>query len=260
MKLEDDHEFDRWHPDSDLCANCGRSLMWHTNLRGQQKMSKDVMHPDSWKEAAEVYGGAEAQRNLQASPAHDDQMDAQIFRKAYECEPERAPEPISKIVGRGSPIAQPANSIAGPIHSHSHVVSTPGARTVDWEDVWLEARAVLRDHTRGNITGEEVYKWYMKQASNILDGLERLKELQKAPPVFVGIDPAYCPPPEAVEPPVPSNKTTHIFDKGRALCGMPGRPVDWPQGHDWVAMADGRHCTCHKCAERFMSSQPCQQI
>ncbi len=26
----------------------------------------------------------------------------------------------------------------------------------------------------------------------------------------------------------------HILIAGRALCGMPGDPVDWPSGHIWV--------------------------
>lgn len=27
----------------------------------------------------------------------------------------------------------------------------------------------------------------------------------------------------------------HILSAGRALCGLPGMPKDWPEGHTWIA-------------------------
>lgn len=46
-------------------------------------------------------------------------------------------------------------------------------------------------------------------------------------------------------------KTVHILFEGRALCGLPGLPKDWPEGHVWIAFDDPRRdvATCPVCTQ-----------
>ena len=42
----------------------------------------------------------------------------------------------------------------------------------------------------------------------------------------------------------------HVLRYGRALCGQPGLPVDWPAGHCWISFEDTKIAsavTCAKC-------------
>lgn len=51
-----------------------------------------------------------------------------------------------------------------------------------------------------------------------------------------------------------SKPVIHILWSGRALCGRPGLPCDWPKGHEWVAfLANGPNGTLDE-----MSSATCQ--
>lgn len=50
----------------------------------------------------------------------------------------------------------------------------------------------------------------------------------------------------------------HILRHGNALCGLRGPPVDWPDGHTWVALTDENRneATCLECrAEAWDGSQ-----
>lgn len=41
----------------------------------------------------------------------------------------------------------------------------------------------------------------------------------------------------------------HILQEGRAICGLPGLPVDWPEGNVWIAFddPDAARATCTDC-------------
>jgi hypothetical protein len=39
----------------------------------------------------------------------------------------------------------------------------------------------------------------------------------------------------------------HILMCGRALCGLPGVPRDWPSHHRWTGIDDIDHVTCTDC-------------
>lgn len=39
----------------------------------------------------------------------------------------------------------------------------------------------------------------------------------------------------------------HIVDAGVALCGRPGLPGDWPQGHQWVPLNEAFAANCQDC-------------
>ncbi len=41
----------------------------------------------------------------------------------------------------------------------------------------------------------------------------------------------------------------HGLGEGRALCGLPGIPRDWPLDHQWVGWADTEKMNCQKCIE-----------
>ena len=41
--------------------------------------------------------------------------------------------------------------------------------------------------------------------------------------------------------------TVHILHEGRSLCGLPGVPKDWPDGHTWVGRAERGKATCDAC-------------
>ena len=34
--------------------------------------------------------------------------------------------------------------------------------------------------------------------------------------------------------------TIHVLKEGRALCGIPGQPKDWPPTHYWARLPDDR--------------------
>jgi hypothetical protein len=50
--------------------------------------------------------------------------------------------------------------------------------------------------------------------------------------------------------------TVHIIQAGRAICGRPDRPSDWPEGEMWAGFEVkpesllGTQSLCSKCAER----------
>ncbi len=47
----------------------------------------------------------------------------------------------------------------------------------------------------------------------------------------------------------------HILQYGRSLCGLPGVPRDWPEGHQWVSIQDecvADDATCRKCIKRML--------
>lgn len=49
-------------------------------------------------------------------------------------------------------------------------------------------------------------------------------------------------------------RIVHILEEGRARCGIPGLPKDWPEGHVWVAANEGEapaEATCPWCVEPF---------
>lgn len=49
--------------------------------------------------------------------------------------------------------------------------------------------------------------------------------------------------------------TTHILWQGSVLCGkLSGRPVDWPQGHEWVRPKDFMGATCECCLKEFYAT------
>lgn len=43
----------------------------------------------------------------------------------------------------------------------------------------------------------------------------------------------------------PSGEIVHLFYKGSAVCGLPGRPQDWPKGH--TRCSDIAGVTCSEC-------------
>lgn len=50
----------------------------------------------------------------------------------------------------------------------------------------------------------------------------------------------------------------HILRHGRTLCGMPGVPADWPEGHKWVGLNDeglADDATCRKCIRRLLNPE-----
>lgn len=42
-------------------------------------------------------------------------------------------------------------------------------------------------------------------------------------------------------------QVVHILVAGRALCGLPGIPRDWPDGHMWVHAEGVKQATCRSC-------------
>jgi hypothetical protein len=42
-------------------------------------------------------------------------------------------------------------------------------------------------------------------------------------------------------------KEVHVLCGGFALCGIPGVPADWPDGHRWVRKEDRGRATCSIC-------------
>jgi len=60
--------------------------------------------------------------------------------------------------------------------------------------------------------------------------------------------------------------TTHLLKTGRALCGFPGIPGEWPKGHDWLPWTTIRkHAVCAECvaarericSHKFVDSNRC---
>ena len=47
-----------------------------------------------------------------------------------------------------------------------------------------------------------------------------------------------------------SKVTIHVLRHGRALCGLPGLPRDWPEGHRWVSSLSVEEATCAPCKAR----------
>lgn len=45
----------------------------------------------------------------------------------------------------------------------------------------------------------------------------------------------------------------HILVAGRALCGEPGTPNQWPEGHWWVDTDHVQNATCQRCVAEFKS-------
>ncbi len=43
----------------------------------------------------------------------------------------------------------------------------------------------------------------------------------------------------------------HVLHEGRALCGMPGLPRDWPAGHKWTRIDEIKDATCNVCIHRL---------
>ena len=43
----------------------------------------------------------------------------------------------------------------------------------------------------------------------------------------------------------------HLLDGGRALCGQPGVPRDWPANHRWAAEADADKVNCPECLKEL---------
>jgi hypothetical protein len=46
---------------------------------------------------------------------------------------------------------------------------------------------------------------------------------------------------------MPDLKIVHVLRGGRALCGQPGLPKDWPANHWWARVEDAAHATCPEC-------------
>jgi len=229
--MKPDHEYTPRDFDSDICK-CGRTHTWHAF--------------GGWPEESE----AEAKRILRVSPASDPMKGIDDFvEKHLRGDPSISPQPKSATVPWDPSKQLGAPSAPSPSPSP---VSNPGARSIDWEDEWLEFRSVIRDHRNAHCTPKDVYDWVMRHADNLLDGLEKLKELQNAPPVFVTIDPAIdTSTQEALDYARDKRlekEICHVLDLGSARCGIKGRPIDWPAGHTWVSMADKHNVTCPNCA------------
>lgn len=47
----------------------------------------------------------------------------------------------------------------------------------------------------------------------------------------------------------PSEGVVHIVFLGRAYCGQPGIPADWPEGHRWVPLKKRADATCSACIQ-----------
>lgn len=45
-------------------------------------------------------------------------------------------------------------------------------------------------------------------------------------------------------------KEVHVLDRGFAICGLPGVPSTWPEGHRWVRLEEARRATCPGCKQR----------
>lgn len=50
---------------------------------------------------------------------------------------------------------------------------------------------------------------------------------------------------------MPEEKVVHGLtgSPGRAFCGLPGVPRDWPKNHFWVRPEDAFHINCPGCVE-----------
>ena len=42
----------------------------------------------------------------------------------------------------------------------------------------------------------------------------------------------------------------HILEQGRALCGIQGAPIQWPEGHVFVSMIERNMATCPGCVRQ----------
>lgn len=57
-------------------------------------------------------------------------------------------------------------------------------------------------------------------------------------------------PTQIISKPMEMKEIVHGLSSGRAFCGLPGIPKDWPQGHRWVSpRSGGGRMTCPKCIE-----------
>jgi hypothetical protein len=57
----------------------------------------------------------------------------------------------------------------------------------------------------------------------------------------------------------PAPAIVHAIAHGEALCGMPGRPAEWPPNHMHVSafqLGERSKITCEKCRARAASIQP----
>ena len=45
-------------------------------------------------------------------------------------------------------------------------------------------------------------------------------------------------------------KEVHILREGYALCGLPGIPREWPEGHRWVRVEERNRVTCSACKRK----------
>jgi hypothetical protein len=86
---------------------------------------------------------------------------------------------------------------------------------------------------------EPFLEWLYKQEVSDLDALPAHVDLPDAEFQMSGY-----------RRPGPGGETVHGLMEGRALCGYPGIPREWPPGHKWVdPRRDGSVMTCPKCIE-----------
>lgn len=44
-----------------------------------------------------------------------------------------------------------------------------------------------------------------------------------------------------------AEQVIHVLDGGVSICGMPGLPKDWPEGHRWVRINEAHMASCEVC-------------
>ena len=51
---------------------------------------------------------------------------------------------------------------------------------------------------------------------------------------------------------IATEPTVHILYQGKAMCGIPGAPHQWPQDeHRGVPMTEHYKCTCNRCFDEW---------
>ncbi len=51
-------------------------------------------------------------------------------------------------------------------------------------------------------------------------------------------------------------RIVHVLHEGRALCGQPGLPREWPPSHFWVNQQECRRATCRICRIYIRGDRP----
>ncbi len=66
--------------------------------------------------------------------------------------------------------------------------------------------------------------------------------------------------PGSLERVVREHRTIHLLRYGRTLCGKPGVPATWEEGHVWAGDSDREHVNCPGCLAALLPNAPGERL